>query len=265
MRAAKLDSASGLRLGILNGLLVIGASFFVHREIWRHLDLWPLLFDNWAENCLFACSIIYGWMTGAFSAGQLDSRMKTAYKWAMDWGVPAFLFFYVAAAALCERLNFAVWDHFLLRGTGVALVLIGLGVRVWAHATVPPLLRAGATKSGADPAAVTGQQPAITEQASRNDELPEQTADASIVPTADEIKPTGPYKWVRHPDRAGRILFLIGVPLCFGAWMPLFALPGALVLLNWHLGDLEAYCVSQLGDSYLRYKEHTKRLLPRLF
>jgi protein-S-isoprenylcysteine O-methyltransferase Ste14 len=299
MRAAKLDALSGFRLGLLSGLLVIGASFFVHREVWRHLDLWPLLFDNWAENCLFAASVISGCMTGAFSASQIDLRMKTAYKWAMNWGIPAFLFLYVAAAGLCERLTFGVWDHPVLRGLGVAMVLASIAFRIWAHVTVPELLRFSATNSGAiagaaaaepaidenpqpqpdkapsageeslpaaeePPAAQEIQPPDVLEQPCKGTEASSSSGKVSST-DKDDVPTAGPYRWIRHPDRAGRVLFLLGAPLCFGAWMPLFALPGALVLLNWHLADLEAYCISQLGEPYLRYKERTKRLIPQLF
>jgi protein-S-isoprenylcysteine O-methyltransferase Ste14 len=229
------DALQGFKLGLLNGLLVLTAVFFVHREVWRHLDLWPLLFSNWSENVLAAVAVLQGYLTGAFSRAQIDSGLQTSYRWAMRWGTPSFLFLYVAASALCERLHFGDWNSPILRAIGVAIILASLGLRIWTHATIPAALRSG-TKSGAE-----SEAPA-----------PETAFDAV----------SGPFKWIRHPDRAGRILFLVGTPLCFAAWVPLFALPGAVVLLNWHLNDLEAFCLSQLGEPYLLYKQRTKRLIP---
>lgn len=262
MRSAglRLDSLGGFKLGLLNGLLVLTAIFFVHREVWRHLDLWPLLFSNWSENLLAAVAVLQGYLTGAWAPSQIDLRLQTPYRWAMRCGVPAFLFLYVAAAALCERLHFGDWNHPALRVLGVAIILVSIALRIWAQVTIPEFLRPS-TKSGAG----SGE----TEQPKGPATVSEET---SAAPAADKAKATagfdrvgGPFKWIRHPDRAGRILFLIGTPLCFTAWMPLFALPGALVLLNWHLNDLEAFCVSQLGEPYLFYKQRTKRLIPGIF
>lgn len=272
MRSAGLglDSLGGFKLGLLNGLLVLAATFFVHREVWRHLDLWPLLFSDWSENALAAVAVLHGYLTGAFAPSQIDLRLQTSYRWAMRLGVPTFLFLYVGAAALCERLHFGEWNSPVCRSLGVALILASITLRIWAHATVPPPLQAG-TKSGVaavDTAPQAEAEPVEQARASEAAATMAETASASVAKESNTEgfdKASGPFKWIRHPDRAGRILFLIGTPLCFAAWMPLFALPGVVVLLNWHLNDLEAFCVSQLGEPYLLYKQRTKRLIPGIF
>jgi len=44
--------------------------------------------------------------------------------------------------------------------------------------------------------------------------------------------------WIaRHPIFCGWILFFMGVPLIYGTWLPLLAVPGILVGINWHLKD----------------------------
>lgn len=75
----------------------------------------------------------------------------------------------------------------------------------------------------------------------------------------------GPYRRVRHPDPAGKLLALCGVPLAFNAWVPLLALPGILVLLKWHIADQEAFRISQLGEPYLAYRKKTWNLIPYLY
>ena len=288
---ARADSVNGLKFGLLYGLLIAGASFFVHREVWRHLDMWPLIFDSWSENFLCAAAVVHGYLIGAFNRTQIDLQLKTAYRWAMTWGIPVFMFFYIAAAALCERLVFGVWDSAILRGVGVAIVCASIGLRVWAHATIPKFLCAN-TAFTKEPEALVAvspeEKPAIgaTEDTAQISEKMADPAPAEIAPDPEpvareaapaDLLPTkespvmvysemrGPFKWIRHPDRAGRVLFLVGAPLCFGAWMPLAAIPGAVVLINWHLNDLEAFCVSQLGEPYLLYKSRTKRLIPGIF
>lgn len=75
----------------------------------------------------------------------------------------------------------------------------------------------------------------------------------------------GPYKKVRHPDAAGKLLSLCALPLAFNAWLPILALPGILVLLKWHIADQEAFRISQLGEPYLDYRKKTWNLIPYLY
>jgi protein-S-isoprenylcysteine O-methyltransferase Ste14 len=75
----------------------------------------------------------------------------------------------------------------------------------------------------------------------------------------------GPYQKLRHPDAAGKLLSLFGLPFVFNAWLPLLALPGVLVLLKWHIADLEAFRISQLGEPYLEYRKKTWNLIPYLY
>lgn len=75
----------------------------------------------------------------------------------------------------------------------------------------------------------------------------------------------GPYRLVRYPDAAGKLLALCGIPLCFNAWLPLLAVPGIVILLKWHISDQESYRISQLGEPYVQYRKHTWHFLPFVY
>lgn len=67
---------------------------------------------------------------------------------------------------------------------------------------------------------------------------------------------------IRHPILFGWILVLAGLPLTFGVWMPILAIPGVFVGLNWRLEQKEATLKDQLGDDYIEFQSNTWRLCP---
>jgi protein-S-isoprenylcysteine O-methyltransferase Ste14 len=115
----------------------------------------------------------------------------------------------------------------IIRTIGVVVVVAGMVFRLWSQRSAPIDL---------------------------NPEKPLET-----------LFPTGPHKWLRHPDAAGKLLSLLGLPFVFNCWIPVLALPGVLILLKWYISDQEAFRISQLGEPYLEYRKKTWNLIPYLY
>src|SRR4051794_8440796 len=116
----------------------------------------------------------------------------------------------------------------LHRAAGLAVMWLGLGIRVWAVAS---LGRAFRTTVEVD-------------------------ADQAVVSS-------GPYRWVRHPSYTGLLLIVPGFGLGAGSWLaPLVCalLPLPAVLRRIQVEEAELTRV--LGEPYRAYQAHTRRLLP---
>jgi protein-S-isoprenylcysteine O-methyltransferase Ste14 len=77
---------------------------------------------------------------------------------------------------------------------------------------------------------------------------------------------TGPYARIRHPSYAGLLLVLAGFGFALDEWRSLAVcvlLPLPALLLRIRVEEAELTRV--LGDSYRRYQQHTKRLIPGLW
>jgi protein-S-isoprenylcysteine O-methyltransferase Ste14 len=117
------------------------------------------------------------------------------------------------------------------RAAGVAVLWLGLGVRVWAIATLGPAFR---TTVEVDPG-----QAVVT---------------------------SGPYRWVRHPSYTGLLMLVAGYGLASGTWLGLAAclvLPPAAV--SRRIAVEEAELERVLGESYRGYRARTARLVPGLW
>ena len=80
---------------------------------------------------------------------------------------------------------------------------------------------------------------------------------------ASEIR--GPWRYLRYPTRTAILLELVGLSMALAAWMPVFTLPGLIILFKWELSDLEAFRISQLGDEYVKYKNSSWYLVPFVY
>jgi protein-S-isoprenylcysteine O-methyltransferase Ste14 len=117
------------------------------------------------------------------------------------------------------------------RATGLIVMWLGLGIRVWAIAT---LGRAFRTTVEVDPG-----QAVVT---------------------------SGPYRWVRHPSYSGLLLIVTGSGLAAGSWLAVAVcalLPLPAVLRRIQVEEAELTRV--LGDRYRAYQAQTKRLIPGLW
>ncbi len=96
------------------------------------------------------------------------------------------------------------------------------------------------------------------------DELePKEVAAKEEIFVSDDVQ--GPWRHLRYPTRSAILLELIGLSMALAAWMPIFTLPGLIILFKWELADLEAFRISQFGDEYVKYKNKTWFLVPYLY
>jgi protein-S-isoprenylcysteine O-methyltransferase Ste14 len=76
---------------------------------------------------------------------------------------------------------------------------------------------------------------------------------------------TGPYAVVRHPQYAGSLVYLLGMPLALGSWWGLLVLAPMTPVLIWRLFDEEALLTRQL-PGYADYRRGLRwRLIPGVF
>lgn len=220
-----------LRFALFQCLLVLLGILLVHREIWQ-LRATTFILSHWQEWGLIVCSAIDGAISGAYATSDRHVQNKPAYGRLISWALPTFVVLFVACSALCERLNVGLfrWESEIIRTVGMLIIIGGLVVRLWSQASTPSAL---------------GEE--------KTDEATPMTF------------PAGPHKLLRHPDAAGQVLILLGIPLIFNSWIPLLALPGVIVLLKWHISDQEAFRISQIGDPYLEYRKGTWNLIPFIY
>ncbi len=117
------------------------------------------------------------------------------------------------------------------RAAGLAITWVGLAIRIWAIVALGQAFR---TTVEVDP----GQA----------------------------VISTGPYARIRHPSYAGLLLILAGFGFAVGGWRSLAVcvlLPLPALLLRIRVEEAEMTRV--LGDTYRRYQQHTKRLIPGLW
>lgn len=77
---------------------------------------------------------------------------------------------------------------------------------------------------------------------------------------------TGPYRYIRHPSYTGALLAFLGLGIAFGNWLSLLAvlMPTSLAFM-WRIAIEETALRQALGESYVRYITHTKRLIPLVY
>jgi protein-S-isoprenylcysteine O-methyltransferase Ste14 len=118
-----------------------------------------------------------------------------------------------------------------VRAAGVAVMWLGLAVRIWAIGTLGGAFR---TTVEVDPG-----QAVIT---------------------------TGPYRWVRHPSYTGLLLVVAGFGLAAGTWLSLAAcLVVPLPAILWRIRVEEDELNRVLGEDYREYAATTARLVPRVW
>lgn len=112
---------------------------------------------------------------------------------------------------------------------GAPLVLIGLGIAVWARFYL------GRNWSGT----VTFKQD-------------------------HELIVSGPYRYVRHPIYSGILLAVAGTACAIGQWRGALAVV-LIFIAFWYRSRLEERLLNEhFGDAYRRYRAHVKALIPYL-
>jgi protein-S-isoprenylcysteine O-methyltransferase Ste14 len=114
---------------------------------------------------------------------------------------------------------------------GAAIFFLGLGVRLWAIATLGRLF----------------------------------TMEIGVR-EGHRIVEDGPYRWVRHPSYAGYLAMLLGIGVALRSWVAL-AIPLAetAVFQALRIRREEAMLLAHFGDAYRAYMARTKRLVPFVF
>jgi protein-S-isoprenylcysteine O-methyltransferase Ste14 len=127
-----------------------------------------------------------------------------------------------------ESLSFPGGKTFTVFFSGLGIMLLGFGLRLWAIRTLGKFFR---TTLQVD----QGQQ----------------------------VVNRGPYRLVRHPSYAGALLICAGLGIALQNWLSLASavlLP--LMVYVYRIGAEEKMLIDALGQEYLRYREHTKKLIP---
>ena len=91
------------------------------------------------------------------------------------------------------------------------------------------------------------------------------TLDVAVRPTQQVIQ-SGPYRLIRHPAYSGTLLTLLGVGLGLANWASVVALiAGGLIGLLYRVQVEERALTNALGQPYVDYMRHTKRLIPFIY
>ena len=86
------------------------------------------------------------------------------------------------------------------------------------------------------------------------------------VRTGHRVIRQGPYRWMRHPSYTGSLITFFGLGLSFANWLSLAELLILmLVVYIYRMNVEEKVLISSLGEEYLDYSRHTKRLIPGVY
>lgn len=111
---------------------------------------------------------------------------------------------------------------------GALLLLLGVGVRIWAIQTL-------------------GKH--FTATVKINDD--------------HQLVQSGPYAFVRHPSYLGAFMAIVGTPLFLNAWYATVIAAAAMSIAYYvRIGVEEATLQNYFGEKYVAYRKHTKRIIP---
>jgi protein-S-isoprenylcysteine O-methyltransferase Ste14 len=145
------------------------------------------------------------------------------------WTMIGFVFLYISCAVLCEKLKITVTYGFV-RDIGLVLVAVGGILRIWSIAVLGHF-------------------------------------HSAYVALMEEHKliQSGPYRSIRNPSYLGMLIVMAGIPLVYGTWFPLLAIPGAFIVMKWRMNDEEAFLAEHFGEEYENYCQKTVRLIPFIY
>ncbi len=165
-------------------------------------------------------------------------RARGKGKTSSDKGTRAFNFIAISigilAAAVLNRVqefDFPGGKTPAIFFIGLAIMLLGMGLRYWAVATLGAFFRTTIE----------------TEQGQR-------------------VISTGPYQLIRHPSYCGWLLICLGYGVAVQNWLSVMAailLP--LIALIYRIQTEERVLVSSLGPAYIEYQKKTRKLIPWLW
>jgi protein-S-isoprenylcysteine O-methyltransferase Ste14 len=76
---------------------------------------------------------------------------------------------------------------------------------------------------------------------------------------------TGLYHHIRHPRYLGILITTLGMPLLFSSWAGLIVVPLMLAVLLFRIHDEEQVLHREFGAEWVKYCQHSWRLIPRIY
>jgi hypothetical protein len=167
------------------------------------------------EAAVVACSTL-AWALALGKIDKLDLPASKDLKWikahSFSLVATAFLFLYVACAYLCAKLHVAILPESLIAKENWQ----------WLGAAITIV------SAGFAPAALC---------------FPSN-------PTAQATSDQKRTFHLRHPIYLAGLIYLIGSSVSFTTWFPLLAIPGAFVLIVWHVRQIENATVRDVSASW---------------
>jgi Putative protein-S-isoprenylcysteine methyltransferase len=80
-----------------------------------------------------------------------------------------------------------------------------------------------------------------------------------------KVVKSGPYRWIRHPSYTGVLIFIVGMGLALQSWAAVLAnIAVFAIAYGSRIYIEEKVLVRELGEDYVEYRKHTKRVIPYL-
>jgi protein-S-isoprenylcysteine O-methyltransferase Ste14 len=77
---------------------------------------------------------------------------------------------------------------------------------------------------------------------------------------------TGLYKNIRHPGYLGQLLIFLGISTSISNWLSILLMMIPVVIgYIYRIKVEERFMAEQLGENYLNYQKHTKRIIPLIY
>ena len=181
------------------------------------------------EKVFVIASLIISFLSGFLGFGLRGGIKEDPQQRKLVWWTGVIVF-YLATSMLCQRLHLGTADGGFLRNFGLSLFLLGGFLRLWAIATL------GHLHSG-----------------------------YVAIQDKHALIESGPYRFLRHPSYSSILIMFISMPLIFGAWFPLLAVPGIFVTLKWRINAEEALLSQHFGDKYDKFKKGKWKLIPFVY
>jgi len=167
-----------------------------------------------------------GQPAATFQAGQFDRQSTRRLGLAYTLAILGLL-----AAPLLNILSIGHILSILTTWIGLAILLAGIGLRVWANR----FLGAFYTRT-------------------------------LRVLEHQTVVQSGPYRFIRHPGYLGVILMWSGAGLAAGNWIVILLVLACISRAYYYrIRTEEAMLLENLGQSYASYQTHTWRLLPYIY
>lgn len=77
-----------------------------------------------------------------------------------------------------------------------------------------------------------------------------------------ELVTYGVYRLIRHPIYFAGILYVIGLPLIFSSIYGFFVSLSFIPCILYRIRVEDKILIQEFGEEYLKYKKHTKKLIP---